>query len=495
MAQTTGPGAVAPAARLAALLGDFDRSPAYAGLAAALREVIGDGRIAYGTRLPSERELTEALGVSRTTVTRAYAALRETSYAEARQGAGTFARLPGGPTRAHDQALFVGDVDGDAISLVCAASTAPPGIAGAYAEAVEELPSLLGGTGYFPAGLPSLQAEIARWYGEAGMPTAPDQIIVTSGALAALAVVGRALAGPRDRVLVESPTYPNGAQALRTGGGRLATVGLEAGGRDLDAYAQAVQRHRPRLAYLMPDFHNPTGLTMTTAERRATAALLRTQDTLAVVDEAHRPLHLDGAAQPPAFGALSRDALTIGSASKTVWSGLRMGWIRSPAPLVDRLTRARVTMDLGAPVLEQLVLARLFRDGLEPAMESHRARLREQRAVLVEALAQALPSWRYRMPAGGMVLWCELPVAGSTALAAESERLGLHLAPGPAFAPDGGLDRFVRLPYTQSPDVLREAVDRLASAWARVAGAAPAPARRAVATPAGGRRTDPMLVA
>ncbi|MEQ4522919.1 winged helix-turn-helix domain-containing protein, partial [Nocardioides kribbensis] len=84
------------ASRLAALVGGFDRSPAYLGLADALTLLIGDGRIGYGTRLPSERDLTEALAVSRTTVTRAYAALRETGFAEARQGAGTFALLPGG---------------------------------------------------------------------------------------------------------------------------------------------------------------------------------------------------------------------------------------------------------------------------------------------------------------------------------------------------------------------------------------------------------------
>src|SRR6476646_5723389 len=94
------------AARVATLVGDFDRSPAYAGLAEALTLLIGDGRISLDTRLPSERELTEALGVSRTTVTRAYAALGDAGYAEARQGSGTYTRVPGGRARAHDRALL-----------------------------------------------------------------------------------------------------------------------------------------------------------------------------------------------------------------------------------------------------------------------------------------------------------------------------------------------------------------------------------------------------
>src|SRR3954466_7403675 len=121
------------AARVATLVGDFDRSPAYAGLADALVLLIGDGRITLGTRLPSERELTEALGVSRTTVTRAYAELRDAGYAEARRGSGPFTRVPGGPPRAHDRALLPGPADSDAIDLNCAAPSAPPGLAQAYA--------------------------------------------------------------------------------------------------------------------------------------------------------------------------------------------------------------------------------------------------------------------------------------------------------------------------------------------------------------------------
>ncbi len=103
------------------------------------------------------------------------------------------------------------------IDLVCAAATAPPGIAAAYAEAAAALPAHLGGHGYYPAGLPDLQAALAASYDDRGLPTSPDQIIVTAGALAATAVVGSALAGPRDRVLMESPTYPNAVQALRIG--------------------------------------------------------------------------------------------------------------------------------------------------------------------------------------------------------------------------------------------------------------------------------------
>ncbi|MCX6401654.1 MAG: PLP-dependent aminotransferase family protein [Propionibacteriales bacterium] len=456
------------ASRLATLVDGFDRSPAYVGLADALRELIGDGRIAYGTRLPSERDLTDALGVSRTTVTRAYAVLRDSAYAEARQGSGTFTRLPGGRTRALDRALWPSDVGNGVIDLVCAAATAPPGIAAVYAEAAADLPAHLGGHGYFPAGMPALQAAIAASYDARGLPTTPEQIIVTPGALAATAVIGSALVGPRDRVLVESPTYPNAVQALRTGGGRLASIPLDPSGWDLAAVADVLARRTPRLVHVMPDFHNPTGLEMTEEERATYAESLARHDAVAVVDEAHHLLRLDETPARRPFATYSKDAVSVGSASKSVWGGLRLGWIRAPHALVDRLTRARVGLDLGAPVLEQLVLTRLLTGDHDAMVALQRQRLREQRDALAAALASALPEWSFRMPAGGMALWLELPSAGATALSVEAERHGVLLAPGPSFAPEGGLDRYLRLPYAIDAAQLVEAVTRIAAAWAVV---------------------------
>ena len=461
------------ATRVAALVGDFHRSPAYLGLADALRELIGDGRIGYGSRLPSERELTTALGVSRTTVTRAYAVLRDRGYAEARHGSGTFTRLPGGPTRALDRALWPTDVSAGVIDLVCAAASAPPGIAAAYADAVAALPAHLGGHGYYPAGLPDLQARIAASYDDRGLATSPDQIIVTTGALAASAVVGSALAGPRDRVLMESPTYPNAVQALRAGGGRLVTVPLDPEGWDLDSIAGVLAKRSPRLVHVMPDHHNPTGLVMPDRQRAAYARLLSRHGAIAVVDEAHHTLRLDGAPPQRPFASYAKDAITVGSASKSVWGGLRLGWIRAPHSLVDKLVRARVGMDLGAPVLEQLVLIRLVTGEFDAVLAAHRARLREQRDALVAALAEHLPDWSFRTPSGGMALWCRLPTAGATALSIEAERHGVLLAPGPSFAPEGGLDRYLRLPYTVAAQDLEEAVRRIAAAWAVVSTAAP----------------------
>jgi DNA-binding transcriptional MocR family regulator len=452
------------AGRVATLVGDFDRSPAYAGLATSLTHLIGDGRIGLGTRLPSERELTEALGVSRTTVTRAYAALRDAGYAEARQGAGTFTRVPGGQARAHDRALLPRPGDHDALDLNCAAASAPPGIATAYAEAAAELPAYLGGHGYFPAGLPRLQAAIAARYEERGLPTDPSQILVTPGALSATSIVAQALTGRGDRVLVESPVYPNATLAIRYSGARLTGTPVDPDGWDLEAVGAALRQASARLAYLIPDFQNPTGHLMSDAQRERYAGHLRRAGTVAVVDEAHADLPLEGQAMPRPFASFAPETVTIGSASKSFWGGLRIGWIRAPHALVEPITTARVGLDLGAPVMEQLVLTRLLADR-ETIVESHRTRLREQRDALAEAVTELLPEWRFRLPGGGLALWCELPGAYGTAVTAEAERRGLIVAPGPAFAPEGGLDRFVRLPWTRTAAELRDATIRLAAAW------------------------------
>jgi DNA-binding transcriptional MocR family regulator len=467
------------ARRAATLIGEFDRYPAYAGLAESLVLLIGDGRIPPGTRLPSERELTDALGVSRTTVTRAYGAVRDAGYAEARQGAGTFTRLPGGPSRALDRALLPGQSDRDAIDLNCAAPCAPPQIAAAYAEAVSQLPAYLGGHGYFPAGLPELQAAIAALYDARGVPTDPGQIMVTPGALSGVSIVALALAARGDRVLVETPGYPNAAERLRNAGTRLVTTDVDPDGWDLEATAARLREVAPRLAYLIPDFHNPTGLLMSDEERERYAAELRRGRVLPVVDESHAMLNLEGQPMPRPFAAFARDTVSVGSVSKSFWGGLRVGWIRAPLEHMERLTQARVTLDLGVPVVEQLAVLHLLKDP-EPALVDLRDRLRERRDTLVAAVRATFPDWTFRIPSGGLSLWCELPGPGrglGVALADEAERHGVIIAPGPVFAAEGGLDRFVRIPFTRRVDELERAVAGIAAAWAVVGARQSTPSR------------------
>lgn len=459
---------VLAASRIATLVGSFDRSPAYKGLAEGLRVLITDGRVPVGARLPSERELTNALAVSRTTVTRAYAELRDHGFLVSRQGSGSVASLPA--TRGHrgDNLLPPGDLPEGKIDLTCAAPVPGPGVLSAYERAVEELPAYLAGTGYYPSGLPSLREAVAASYSARGLPTSPGQIMIVPGALAGVAVAARALLSTGDRAVVESPTYPNAIATLTHSGARIVGVDVPPAaaqaGPDTAELAVTLRQVVPRVAYLIPDFHNPTGALMDHLGRRRIGEVLARTRTTAIIDESMVSLALDGQPVPAPFASYSPDAVSVGSTSKSFWGGLRVGWLRMPEPRFDAFFRARLSLDLGAPVLEQLVAVELLTssDGL---LDHRREQLRSSRDAALTAVAEQLPDWRVSRPGGGLNLWCELPQALSSALVPKAARHDVLIASGPCFAPEGGLDRFVRLPYTQPAHVLTEAISRLGQAW------------------------------
>jgi len=449
---------------LARLLGEWrSGGPAYAALARTLRLLVLDGRLPLQTRLPGERELAEAVGVSRTTATAAYAALRDEGFLASRRGSGSWTRLPADAAVAPLPTASGEDV----IDLSCAASAAPDGaLHAALAVATAELPRHLPGPGYDAAGLPVLRASIAAYLTRLGAPTTPDQILVTAGALHALTLLLRVLSGPGDRVLVEHPTYAAALDAVRASGARPVPVPMLADGWDLEMLAATLRQAAPGLAYLIADHQNPTGLTMPQADRERMVALARATRTPLVIDEAIVGLHLDGSPERSvaALDEAGETVITIGSMSKTFWAGLRIGWVRANPALVQRLAAARAALDISSPVLEQLMAVELLARADEILARQREAAL-ARRAALVAALRSELPSWRFRLPAGGLCLWVELPAARSTALAALADRHGVRLGAGPRFGVDGAFERFVRIPYSLPESVLVDVVSRLALAW------------------------------
>lgn len=466
---------------LARLLGEWrSGGAAYAALARAIRLLVLDGRLPLRTRLPGERELAEALGVSRTTATAAYAALRDEGFLASRRGAGSWTRLPADPGVAGVPAPSAEGV----IDLSCAASAAPEGaLHGALAAATAELPRHLPGPGYDPAGLPVLREAIAAYLTRLGAPTAADQILVSAGALHALTLLLRVLSGPGDRVLVEHPTYAAALDAVRASGARPVPVPMLAGGWDLEMFEATFRQAAPGLAYVIADHQNPTGLSMSQPDRERLVALARATRTPLVVDEAIVGLHLDA---PPERSVAALDeagetVITIGSMSKTFWAGLRIGWVRANPSLIQRLAAARAALDIGSPVLEQLMAVELLGNA-DPILARQREAALTRRAALVDALRSELPGWSFAVPAGGLCLWVELDAPRSTALAALADRHGVRLGAGPRFGVDGAFERYVRIPYSLPEDVLRDVVGRLALAWRGVvsegapvsSGAAPA---------------------
>ena len=455
---------------LVRLLGDWRTGPlptAYAGLASRLRLLILDGRVPLHTRVPAERELADALGVSRTTVAAAYERLREDGFLRSRRGAGTWTHLPPAGVSA---AGPVATLDDDLIDLAHAAAPAPAEWLHAAAEnAVTQLTRFLPTHGYDPLGLAVLRGAIADRYTARGVPTTPDQILVTGGAHHAFTLTLRALCTPGDRVVVEHPTYPNALEAVRWAGCRPVPAPFGPDGWDLEMLAATIRHAAPRLVYLVPDFQNPTGFYMSAADRATVVELASRAGATLVFDETVAELWLDGAAVTP-VGLDS--VVTTGSTSKAFWGGMRVGWLRASAAMVRRLGAARASMDLASPILEQLMAAELVPKTAE-VTTARRSWLRASRSRLRERLALRLPSWTPNAPAGGLAFWVDLGAPVSSALTISAERHGVALAAGPRFGLDGAFERYVRLPYTLEPPELDQAVDRLAAAYLALGGDVP----------------------
>lgn len=455
------------ARRLAIELGAWRTAgPAYAALADRIRLLALDGRIALGTRLPAERELAVQLGVSRTMVAAAYARLRSAGYLESIRGSGSVVAMPGRDAPARDDGG-----SGVVLDLSKAALPAAPQVGEAAAKAARELPAYLNGNGYDPFGLPRLRQALADRYSARGVPTTPGQIMVTLGAQHAISLLARTLLGRSNSALVEAPSYPHAYEALRSAGRRLVPVPVDAyDGWDDDSLEQAFQRARPTLAYIMPDFHNPTGAVMPAAQRERLMATAGREDTVVIADETMAELSIDADLQLPlaAFGP----AVLIGSMGKTVWGGLRIGWIRAGEELIQRLVQSRYAQDLGTPILEQLIALEMLGnyDGL---LRFRAKQLAEGRSHLETLLHEALPQWEVPHVRGGLCTWVNLgaPVSSQLALAARDR--GLLLGAGPRFGIDGVFERFLRVPFSYPVEETRRAVDVLSTAWHSLAGRAP----------------------
>jgi DNA-binding transcriptional MocR family regulator len=439
------------------------RTPEYRALADAVRGLLTDGRLALGVRMPAEREFAESLAVSRTTVSAAYRSLRETGHVTSRRGAGSWTTLPGGH-RVQLDGLTAPAFGPGLLDLACAALPAPAELCDALAEASAELPRHAAGAGYEPMGLPVLREMIAQGYAARGLPTDPSQILVTNGVQHAFDLLLRLLVEPGHRAIVETPTYPNALRALAAARARVITYGLGPAGWDADVLFETLRSAGARIAYLVPDYHNPTGHLMGDQVRERLASTARSARVDLIIDESFADLRLSGPPMPAPVAAFDSAArvISVGSMSKLYWGGLRIGWIRAPAPVVARLAELRLAVDVASPVLDQLVAARLL-PRREAIVAARGAQLRDRRAALVAALAEHAPEWRFQTPDGGLSLWVELDAPVATALARGAERMDVRIAAGPRFGVDGTLERFVRLPYTLPEGDLVDAVRRLAS--------------------------------
>ncbi|GAB3651685.1 aminotransferase-like domain-containing protein [Glycomyces tarimensis] len=450
--------------------------PRYMRLAAALRELVDTGALTQGTRLPSERALAAALEVSRNTVTAAYRQLRDAGWLIGRRGAapqvGAATHLSGGDTASADP---LADLFGDGPRPRLDLTIASPPPAPAVLAALAQLPDLMPETacsegGFYPAGHPVLLDAIAHKLRGDGIDAHPEEIVVTGGAQQALALVAEALHRPRRPVAIEAATFPGLIDAIRRRGRqRLVTLPVDDDGLRADAAARLIRATAPAAAYLT-SYQNPTGRSISARGKEALLEAAAASRTPIVEDRALADLPLDGEAAPAPLAALSTDAAvtTIGSVSKVLWGGLRIGWVHTNRTLAAHLRTRRRALDLGSPAPMQFAAAWLLQHHYDDARAWRVQGLRTSLAALLDAIAAAGLDWRYQRPAGGPSLWIRLPQATARAFAERAARDGVPVAAGNAFtaAPGTAADR-IRIPFYLPPGDLDAAIATLAGTWRR----------------------------
>jgi DNA-binding transcriptional MocR family regulator len=461
--------------------------PLYIRLAAAIAAAIERGDISPGSRLPAERPLAKVLAVSRGTVMAAYERLRELGWADSRQGSGTWIRLDAarpidrlndiglaGRSRALSARLLE-DTQGVidlTISAVSAMDDLPEDVFGAPSR--DTLERLGGGHGYLLLGLPALRHRITTYYAERGADTALDQVAVTVGAQQAISLVAQLVLKPGDAVIVESPTYPGAVDAFSRMGARLVTLPPATDWPNVSRLRAAISANAPRLVYLMPGGHNPLGTVMTERRRREVADAIDQHEVYLIEDNILADTAFENRRIPP-VAAFSRSGrvITLGSLSKVAWGGLRTGWMRGPADVIDRVARLKAATDFGTPVQPQITACAVL-DRLDDIAGRRRATLHARAEALQDELARLLPEWSWRPPDSGLALWVRLPRGDADGFNQHAVRHGVDVTPGSVHCADGEHLDCLRIAYGMPVDVLREGVARLARAWRSYDAAAPA---------------------
>jgi DNA-binding transcriptional MocR family regulator len=489
------------------------REPVSRQIVSYLRRGIEAGRLRPGTKLAPIRELARSLGVNRETVATAYRELEALGLSESTVGRGTFVCErpgPGGDARASGRAEPEVRPFEPVLSRACAVVAAPildlDAPAGAiHFERLVPDASLYphddfrrslnralakGGAALCdygdPRGLPSLRRELVERLARAGIEADPDDLVVTAGSTQGLALGLRLFCDPGDAVAVESPTYPSACISLATLGLRAVPVPAAENGLDLDRLEAVLARGDVRVVYTMPTFQNPTGISTDLAHRRALLELSARYRVPILEDDFEKDLRLRGRGAPPLRALDTRGSVVyIGTFSKALFPGVRIGWLLAPRGVADAAVRLKRTLDLTTSPLLQAGLVQFLREG---AYDRHLRRvvpeLRRRVDAALRALEGVLPEGsRVRAPEGGYLLWVELPDALDTqALLPEAKRAGVVYAPGQSFFPDGRRSSALRLSVANAsvPEI-----ERGVGALGEVVRAALRSARRAPAAAAG----------
>jgi 2-aminoadipate transaminase len=300
-----------------------------------------------------------------------------------------------------------------------------------------------------------------------GREVDPREVLVTSGGIEGLQLLTRILVEPGDRVLVEAPTYLGAIMAFGGFEAEVEGVPVDEHGLRVDDLEVAL-RHgpRPKLLYVIPDHQNPSGLTLSLERRCALVELCRRHSLLIVEDVAYRELGFDGSALPSLWSLAPDVVVQLGTFSKILAPGVRLGWAVGPPAIVTSMTAAKQNSDQCAGALGQTLMAEYVLGGHLPGMlVTARSLYRQRAGAMLDALARYMPegvSWT--RPAGGFFVWLTAPEDVDTrALVTPAARLGVAYVPGAPFYTDSRGGNQIRLSYSRADEAsIDEGIRRLA---------------------------------
>jgi GntR family transcriptional regulator/MocR family aminotransferase len=463
-----------------------------------VERLISQGLLRPGVKLPATRELARDLGVNRTTVATAYEELVAAGWAHAHVGQGTFvAEQPAG--RGEVRAVAMPRLNWTRLfskrAQLVAADTRRQQAYAQLTRPAAGLVSFAGGmpdSALFPtdgfrrvlnavireegrellqyysaAGYPPLRQYLAGYLLRFGVEARPEEILIVNGSQQGFDLVARTLIDPGDFVAVEQPTYPRAMQVFRSFGAELLPVPLHDGGLDVDHLERLWERQPPKLLYCQPSAHNPTGLTMLPAARQRLLEVAA-RHRLPIIEDGFDGTLFYGERPPSPLKAADTAGLVIyvGTFSKILFPGLRLGWIVAPPELIERLEAAKQLADIHTSPLIQAAVYHFCQRRL---LERHQMRAvkeygRRRSALLTALRAHMPPGVSWTETQGGFSLLVTLP-EGSDAAAMLPRALarGVAFTPGEAFFVEEGGERTLRLSFSTVPLLqIEEGVKRLA---------------------------------
>ena len=456
------------------------RQPLYQQIAEHIKTQINNGRLPANTRLPTVRKMATSLGVTRLTVQNAYGELQADGWIEATVGRGTFVSpavqritmLPSigqylTPDNAINDMIELDQVIGvRSMALAIPDSSLFPTEL-LWQEIAHLRPQANDLMCYGPIlGDAALRVEVVQMLAEMAITAVPEDLLITSGALQAVSLATQAITEPGDNVLVDAPTFLGMLNVLKAQHLHPIHIPYDEDGPDLDSFEHALRTQNPRFYYAIPNFHNPTGYSMSIERRQAVLQLTRQYNCMILEDDIYGQLAYDG--QPmPTFKSqdVHNQVIYVSGFSKVLMPGLRVGYLIMPPRLRTRLQSLRRATDLCSPIFIQRALANFLRRG---GLKHHLKRVlpiyRERRNTLMSALRENMPptvTWSH--PTGGYSSWVTLPRYFATGeLYRQSLQQGFAFTPGEAYQIDDASHEFLRLCFAnQSPAGIRAGVTLL----------------------------------